>query len=514
MAAARRSELGGVRDVGFSVPCLSLSSSVSYDGGGDDDDFSQALTDLCRMAFAGTTDDQIDALAVGGGHHWLTVDDTPIHPAQPLQPPSLQGPPFANAELLLQHGGGVVGGRTMMGGNGGRRLVGGQDLGSCDRSAAMYVPQYGSAIGALGGGGGGGGLAPKAMVRDSVNGSNPYYYLDNAFDQPLGVGGICNDVLLPGGTGSSLSTIGQSSADQNAALRNLGELHYALDIPLLSDDDDAVIHGNYLMLTDDLASLPSGSLVGETTEKVQTNCQQVIGQLTMPQMSSGCTVASLGVQREESIASYLTGGYTNEDVPHRASETLKNLNPTRGAAAGSRKVLKANRRLKEKNSPMAAQSTKQSSVPKPMAEKTNQARVTRYVMKCLMDYGICVVDRYMGLVTGSRILNEVQNLEVMGLFQEGQLICQTDDTQTIRGDRIMWVERDSDKLKHITVLIRQLDSLLESLNGQIMPYQIKSRSKVKTQTTILLFSSIILRPCINRWRLAVVGEGLALLSCE
>lgn len=481
MAAARRSELGGVRDVGFTVPCLSLSSSVSYDGGGDEEDFSQALTDLCRMAFASTTDDQIDSLTVDGGHNWLTVDESPIYPDQPLLPPSLQGP-FANTELLLQHGGGVVGGREMMGGNGGRRLGGGRDVGGCDRSAAMYVQQYGGAIG------GGGRLASQAMVRDSVHGQNPLYYSDDAFDQPLG-GSICNDVLLPGGTGSPLSTgislsetIAQSTAHGNAAFRRLGELHYALDIPLLSDDDDPTIQGNYLMLTDDLSAMPSGSLVREPTERVQTNCQQVLGQLTMPQISSGCTVASMAEQRDDSIANYLTGTYTNEDV-QRISEASRSLNPARSAAAGSRKVLKASRRLKEKSTPTAAPSTTQTSVPKPMGEKSNQARVTRYVVKCLMDYGICVVDRYMGLVSGTRILNEVQNLEVMGLFQEGQLICKTGETQTIRGDRIMWVERDSDKLKHITVLIRQLDNLLESLNGQIVPYRIKSRSKVRKQTT-------------------------------
>lgn len=374
----------------------------------------------------------------------------------------------------------------MMGGNGGRRLGGGRDGGGCDRSAAMYVQQYGGAIGL----GGGGGLAPQAMVRDSMHGQNPLYYTDDAFDQPLG-GSICNDVLLPGGTGSPLSTgiglsetLAQSTAHENAAYRRFGELHYALDIPLLSDDDDPTIQGNYLMLTDDLSSMPSGSLVREPIERVQTSCPQVLGQLTMPQMSSGCTVASMAEQRDESIANYFTGTYTDEDV-QRISEASRSSNPTKSAAAGSRKVLKANRRLKEKNAPTAAQSIMQTSVPKPMAEKSNQARVTRYVVKCLMDYGICVVDRYMGLMSGTRILNEVQNLEVMGLFQEGQLICKTGDTQTIRGDRIMWVERDSDKLKHITVLIRQLDNLLESLNGQIVPYRIKSRSKVRNQTTTM-----------------------------
>lgn len=257
----------------------------------------------------------------------------------------------------------------------------------------------------------------------------------------------------------------------------LNELQCTLDnLPLLSDEEEA----NYLFQNQDLGSLLSSSFVNDDSDPL-TMHSMFNNQYSVSSLSS----ASAAEEPESKLVDYLLeNGFSSGDLKRFSgcSSSMVNQQPALAdrSTTGSRKVLKANRRIsKNKLASGDAPVSLQTSISKYAGDKPSHTKVSQYVIQCLTDFGFCVVDRYMGTETGTQILNEVKNLEIMGLFRDGQLISQTNDTQTIRGDKIVWVERDIKGLQHISVLIRQLDILMEGLNGQIGAYQIKSRSKVR-----------------------------------
>lgn len=114
------------------------------------------------------------------------------------------------------------------------------------------------------------------------------------------------------------------------------------------------------------------------------------------------------------------------------------------------------------------------------ANRPDQANKTLadYVVKCLNDYGICVVDNFLSEEKGNKILNEVLELQQAGIFKEGQVVNRRDVTHKVRGDQITWVEIGDLGRDYIGLLIRKLDSLLMACNGRLSRYDINGRTKV------------------------------------
>lgn len=468
MASGGRS---GLRDDGLRCfvpsyaqppPPSSFSTPTDRRGLGDDDDLSlRAMEDLCRMSFS--DDGQIDSAAechlrrgFSAGQRWpgsSVVDSDGF--VRPLLPPPPPNPslPFVSGSPL-------------------------------ERGDPQYVPLAPSSSSSL--------YGPLSLstIRDSTHAaaaarqlsppplpppSSRCLYHPDAAVVLDGDG----DGVVSGPTLDPLNAVPSTICVNSSTSNQLNELQCTLDnLPLLSDEEEA----NYLFLNQDLGSLLSSSFVSDGSDPL-TMHSMFNNQYLMSSISS----ASAAEEPESTgkLVDYLLkNGFSSCDSQRfpGCSSSMVNQQPAvaNRSTTGSRKVLKASRRIsKNKQTSGDAPVSLQTSISKYAGDKPSHTKVSQYVIQCLTDFGFCVVDRYMGTETGTQILNEVKNLEMMGLFRDGQLISQTNDTQTIRGDKIVWVERDTKGLQHISVLIRQLDILMEGLNGQIGAYQIKSRSKVR-----------------------------------
>ncbi|KAI0225863.1 hypothetical protein LSAT2_023432 [Lamellibrachia satsuma] len=165
-----------------------------------------------------------------------------------------------------------------------------------------------------------------------------------------------------------------------------------------------------------------------------------------------------------------TVNYTNNNINTRNTSEL-----TRHLAIAMKKPSSADvdvnkNRTKPAKPNLASQSNS-------LVAHPSETKLADYVVRCLIDYGICVVDRFMGNEKGSDVLQEVQQLEMSGVFSSGQLVSETDAMQKIRGDKIVWVEKGDAGCDHIGLLMGRLDSLVLACNGRLGRYNISGRTK-------------------------------------
>uniref|UniRef100_A0A090XDJ3 Putative egl-nine egln protein n=1 Tax=Ixodes ricinus TaxID=34613 RepID=A0A090XDJ3_IXORI len=110
-------------------------------------------------------------------------------------------------------------------------------------------------------------------------------------------------------------------------------------------------------------------------------------------------------------------------------------------------------------------------------------QMCRNVVHDLNQYGICVIDNFLGSERGSAVLDEVKLLYGSGLFRDGQLVSQREGSQRIiRGDRIVWVDGTEPRCPYIGFLVRTLDSIITRCcrmqgAGLLAQYQINQRTK-------------------------------------
>lgn len=109
----------------------------------------------------------------------------------------------------------------------------------------------------------------------------------------------------------------------------------------------------------------------------------------------------------------------------------------------------------------------------------SETKIVDYVVQCLNNYGICVLDHFMGEKKCMEILKEVCVFDVMGFMTEGMLVDQHVETvRRIREDKITWVEKDQNGCQHLSSLIHRLDLLVMQCNGQLEHCNINGRTKV------------------------------------
>ena len=170
-----------------------------------------------------------------------------------------------------------------------------------------------------------------------------------------------------------------------------------------------------------------------------------------------------------------TVNYTNNNIN---SNTRSSSELTRHLATAMKKPTSTSVDLnKNRTKPAKPSSASQSNS---LVAHPSETKLADYVVRCLIDYGICVVDRFMGNEKGSNVLQEVQQLEMSGVFSSGQLVSETDAMQKIRGDKIVWVEKGDAGCDHLGLLMGRLDSLLLACNGRLGRYNISGRTKVCT----------------------------------
>jgi len=109
--------------------------------------------------------------------------------------------------------------------------------------------------------------------------------------------------------------------------------------------------------------------------------------------------------------------------------------------------------------------------------------ICQQIVKDMNDYGLCVIDNFLGPIRGDKIFNEVISLYNFGLFQDGQLVSKRlKESQIIRGDKIIWVTGTEPNCGNIGFLMRTLDAILLQCNnmkdnGCFSQYKLTTRTK-------------------------------------
>ena len=174
--------------------------------------------------------------------------------------------------------------------------------------------------------------------------------------------------------------------------------------------------------------------------------------------SSGCTPRTLQQQHQTGC------GHNNVNVQqtHPDNNRLKT------------KSKSADRLATDPSSSEQSDSTK----PSPPRQHDAETKLADYVVRCLNDFGICVIDHFMGAERGDKVFLDVKVLEDRGIFSTGQLVNVTGAQQKIRGDRITWVEKGDVGCDNIGTLMHRIDALLLNCNGHLARYNVNGRTKV------------------------------------
>lgn len=87
-------------------------------------------------------------------------------------------------------------------------------------------------------------------------------------------------------------------------------------------------------------------------------------------------------------------------------------------------------------------------------------------------YGLSVVDDFLGMEKGLKILNEVRSMYTAGAFQDGQVVQSQSSVRgdKIRGDKIKWVAGNEPGCSNVWYLTNQVRSLSLSLSVLVTPY--------------------------------------------
>ncbi|XP_023953368.1 egl nine homolog 1 [Bicyclus anynana] len=106
------------------------------------------------------------------------------------------------------------------------------------------------------------------------------------------------------------------------------------------------------------------------------------------------------------------------------------------------------------------------------------------VIKDMTQYGVCVLNNFLGKERGLLVLKEVLEMHRSGIFTAGQLVSNPGSTeaQTIRSDRITWIDGKEPHCYHIGQLISQVDNIILKANkmvnnGKMGNYSINGRTK-------------------------------------
>ncbi|XP_039757967.1 egl nine homolog 1 [Pararge aegeria] len=106
------------------------------------------------------------------------------------------------------------------------------------------------------------------------------------------------------------------------------------------------------------------------------------------------------------------------------------------------------------------------------------------VIQDMTQYGVCVLNNFLGKERGLLVLNEVLEMHRSGIFTAGQLVSNPGSTeaQTIRSDRITWIDGKEPHCYHIGQLISQVDNIILKANkmvnnGKMGNYIINGRTK-------------------------------------
>lgn len=111
--------------------------------------------------------------------------------------------------------------------------------------------------------------------------------------------------------------------------------------------------------------------------------------------------------------------------------------------------------------------------------------VADLVVQDLNQFGICVVDDFLGSQQAEKIFDNVSNLYNKGVFRDGEVVSQSipaQDREKIRGDKITWVSGSESTCLNIGQLVAVLDAIISTASkhanaDKIADYNIKTRTR-------------------------------------
>ena len=134
------------------------------------------------------------------------------------------------------------------------------------------------------------------------------------------------------------------------------------------------------------------------------------------------------------------------------------------------------------------------------AEESKTKSLGDYVVKCLNDYGLCVVDNFLGEEICGKILDEVKSMQDKGLMCDGELVSKQATVKKVRGDKITWTEKGDPGREYLSVLIQKLDNLIMSCSQRFGRYVIGGRTKasivMEMPKPCVKFGSVFVCVCV------------------
>ncbi|XP_059058301.1 egl nine homolog 1 [Achroia grisella] len=110
--------------------------------------------------------------------------------------------------------------------------------------------------------------------------------------------------------------------------------------------------------------------------------------------------------------------------------------------------------------------------------------VCQRLIRDMTQYGVCVLDNFLGKDRGLLVLNEVMNMHRSGIFTAGQVVSNSGSTeaQTVRSDQTTWIDGKEPQCQYIKQLITQVDNIVMRANkmpgnGKMGDFMINGRTK-------------------------------------
>ncbi|KAM3958121.1 HIF prolyl hydroxylase [Aphomia sociella] len=110
--------------------------------------------------------------------------------------------------------------------------------------------------------------------------------------------------------------------------------------------------------------------------------------------------------------------------------------------------------------------------------------VCQRLIRDMTQYGVCVLDNFLGKDRGMLVLNEVKAMHRSGIFTAGQVVSNPGSTeaQTVRSDQTTWIDGKEPHCHYIKQLISQVDNIVLRANkmpsnGKMGDYMINGRTK-------------------------------------
>lgn len=138
-------------------------------------------------------------------------------------------------------------------------------------------------------------------------------------------------------------------------------------------------------------------------------------------------------------------------------------------------------------------------------------QICHFLVHDLENYGICVVDNFIGRKRAEALHSSVVALHNSGVFVDGETVSSSSETKhNIRGDKITWIDGNEKTCTDVAYLISTLDAVIANSvrinkgNGELGQRKISGRTKVY----LFIFCSIIYFSSINN--LSFAGNGFML----